>query len=263
VHGREVRAAQSLDVMTSTAWRGRGLYLRLATQVYDRLAEDGTEVVYGFPNEEASPGFFGPLGWVPLGPVPLLARPLPTGLVGGMRVHGRAACMVELDEAPDEIDALWARIAPVLSVTVPRDREFLQWRLFERPGADYVVLGMRERGRLVGVGAVGLGERQGRRVAHLLDLLVDPGDDRAGRRLLRELLRVAARRRAHAMLAWCPTSAPIRPLLRLNGFTPVPAALLPIRVNVGVRVFDRRRRQLLTCLDPSAWYLSYLDSDTV
>lgn len=265
LHGEVHRSAQSLDVMTSEAWRGRGLYLRLAPPVYERLAADGVEVVFGFPNDAAAPGFFGLLGWERLSAVPLLARPLPSGVLAGhlptKRALGRG--LVELAEVPEQVERLWSRVAPQLRVAVVRDHAFLRWRLDDRPGVDYVRIGAYERGRLVGFAAVGLAERRGTRVGQVLELLVDPSSETVGGRLLRGALRVAAAHGCVLALAWSSPGSPTYARFRQAGFVGLPRAVQPVDVHVGVRVLDRRRRDLLECLDPSAWYFSYLDSDTV
>lgn len=269
LNGQVHRAAQSLDVMTSREWQGRGLYLRMAPPVYERLAADGVEVVFGFPNDDAAPGFFGPLGWENLGPVPLLGRPLPRGMaiarLPALRRGAalRSGSLVEVAEVPEQVESLWQRIAPQLRVAVVRDHAFLRWRLDERPGTDYVRLGAYERGRLVGFAVVGVAQRGGTRVGQVLELLVDPSTHGVGRQLLRGVLGVAAGRGCALALAWNSRRSPTYSLLRRMGFFAVPRSVQPIGVHVGVRVFDRRRLQLLECLDPSAWYLSYLDSDTV
>ncbi len=268
IRGSEVSAVQSLDVMTDEAWKGRGLYLRLAEDVYTRLAERNVQAVYGFPNEVAAPGFFESLGWESLGPVPLVVRPLPTAAVAAPGLHRGAGAVgvhgiVELSEVPESVELLWHRIAAQLRVTAVRDYAFLRWRLDERPDVDYVRLGAFERGRLVGFGALAVGRRYGQRVGQVLDLLVDPAAERSGANLLRGMLSVARRRGCRVALAWNPRFAPNQLYFRRAGFLRAPAALQPVRVFAGVRVFNRRKPELLEAFDPSAWYFSYLDSDSV
>ena len=76
VGARRVWGAQSLDTMTDARHRGRGLFKTLAAAVYGRCAEAGFGLVYGFPNGNSAPGFFGRLGWVEIAPVPFKVVPL-------------------------------------------------------------------------------------------------------------------------------------------------------------------------------------------
>jgi len=162
VDGRVVAGAQSLDVMTDAEWRGRGLYLRMAADAYRRMSAAGTSLVYGFPNGEAMPGFRGELGWETFGPVPFLVRPLPRSAArrrAGLHADRPGAerllpGIIECVELPDDIDGLWRRVARGLRVAVVRDAEFLQWRLYERPDADYRLFAAYLKGRLVAFGGV-------------------------------------------------------------------------------------------------------------
>lgn len=268
IHGRVHPAAQSIDVMTREEWRDRGLYLRLAKRAYGRLQQAGTELVFGFPNETAAPGFFGPLQWEPLGAVPLVARPLLLGAVAGRVPALRSSrlahgSIVEVPEVPEEVEELWKRFSPQLRVAVVRDYRFLRWRIDERPGVDYVRLAAYERGSLVAFTTVGVAHRFGRRVGQILELLVDPAHDARGGALLRAAIGVARRRGCVAVLGWVPRTSPVGHHFHRAGFGRVPRAVMPVELFSGLRIFDRRDTALLDCLDPSAWYFSYLDSDTV
>ena len=185
VDGRVVAGAQSLDVMTDAEWRGRGLYLRMAADAYGRLSAAGTSLVYGFPNGEAMPGFRSELGWEMLGPVPFLVRPLPRSARRRAGLHvdrpGDERLLpgiIECAELPDGIDGLWRRVARGLRVAVVRDAEFLQWRLYERPEADYQLFAAYLKGRLVAFGGVSVIDRHGARIGYVLELLVDPAEPR-------------------------------------------------------------------------------------
>jgi len=85
---------------------------------------------------------------------------------------------------PDECDDLWRRVRGQIHAGVVRDGRYLRWR-YGRGGADrYRFVTVRDRGRLVGIGAlreprsVGDPRLHGIRVATLSDLLCPP--DRPG-----------------------------------------------------------------------------------
>jgi hypothetical protein len=271
VDGRVVAGAQSLDVMTDAECRGRGLYLRMAADAYRRMSAAGTSLVYGFPNGEARPGFRDELGWETFGPVPFLVRPLPrsaarrrAGLLADRPGAERMLPgIIECTELPDDIDGLWQRVARGLRVAVVRDAEFLQWRLYERPHADYRLFAAYLKGRLVAFGGVSVIDRHGARIGYVLELLVDPAEPRAGRALLRQLAHHAGSCGADLLMAWNTPRSPTRPIFRWAGFAPLPEAVRPVELHYGCRIFNRRDPYLLPCLAPDSWYLSYLDSDTV
>src|SRR5262245_58563248 len=76
IGGERVRGAQSLDTMTHPDFRGRGLFTKLALACFERLAADGYEVLYGFPNPMSFPGFVRRLNWDHVTDVPYWARPI-------------------------------------------------------------------------------------------------------------------------------------------------------------------------------------------
>ena len=71
-------AYQAIDTVVDPVYRDRRVFVSLG-----RVAQDGAlhqgEVLWGFPNPNAAPGWFGRLGWKDFGTVPFLFRPLRTG----------------------------------------------------------------------------------------------------------------------------------------------------------------------------------------
>ncbi|MEQ8691625.1 MAG: GNAT family N-acetyltransferase [Pseudomonadales bacterium] len=77
VGGQEIIAAQSGDTMTHPEHRKRGLFLKLAEHTYTLAAEEGVQLVYGFPNANSLPGFQKHLNWTFLPPMRKLEMSLP------------------------------------------------------------------------------------------------------------------------------------------------------------------------------------------
>ncbi len=281
---RRVWGAQSLDTMTDARHRGRGLFKTLAAAVYGRCAEAGFRLVYGFPNGNSAPGFFGRLGWVEIAPVPFkvvplrsryLARRVPRvgALLGRLPdlplrraktvAPAHAARIRPLDlRAPDALDAagaLWAGVAA--PVAVVRDAAYLRWRFADKPGESYAALGYHDAAGLAGYVVYTVKEKHGGRVGYVMEMLHRPGRDDAGRALLRAALDAMARERADVCLAWSFDHAPNAPAHRAAGFRTLPERLRPIELHFGALVLDEAERARLT--DARSWYLSYCDSDTV
>jgi GNAT superfamily N-acetyltransferase len=74
-----VGAFQAVDTVVDPAYRGRGLFTSLGRAVHEGSAAHGADLVWGFPNANAAPGWFGKLGWRNLGTAPFLIRPIRTG----------------------------------------------------------------------------------------------------------------------------------------------------------------------------------------
>ncbi len=165
-------AVQSLDTLTDSDYRGRGLFRKLADAAYEQLRARGVAFVYGFPNENSAHAFFERLGWSSLDPMPYLFRPLRLGyLLEKTRLprrvwapvarlpipipvwRRRLAADLEIrtvEQFDESFDRLWEDFASQIDVAVCRDREYLTWRLSERPGETYRTLGLYRESRLEG-----------------------------------------------------------------------------------------------------------------
>ena len=74
--GRKILSAQSLDTLTHPEYRGQGIFVKLASRLFDRSSKTGYELLYGFPNDQSYHGFVKKLGWDHIGDINFQARPL-------------------------------------------------------------------------------------------------------------------------------------------------------------------------------------------
>jgi len=72
-------AFQAVDSFVSETMRGKGIFTRLARAYDDYSKEIRADLVWGFPNDNAAPAWFGKLGWHSHGQVPFLIKPLRAG----------------------------------------------------------------------------------------------------------------------------------------------------------------------------------------
>lgn len=283
VGGARHLGLQSLDTLTAPEFRGRGLFLKLAKRTYERASSDGAALVYGFPNGSSAHGFFKKLDWKPLDPVPFLIRPLslrfaaerlklPARLVAAtpnlpiwnsFRSLGRDGDIVELARADDRVSRLWQRFARRVDVAVERDAGYLQWRLFDKPAETYHTLVVERNGEFDALCSYTVKDKHGGRIGYVMELLCDPSlrGLHAASRLLGASVRGMVRERADSALAWCFSHSLTFPVFARHLFVPLPVRLRPIELHFGARAFDRSLAPLIE--RRSAWYISYLDSDTV
>ena len=286
VAGKQILGSQSLDTLTGSAYRGHGLFPRLAQEVYGTSETTGVHFVYGFPNASSAPGFFGRLEWTNLGSVPFLIKPLrvsyfsnqlarrlglaPTRIEPGDNIDlSQALLATDLSQFPierlerfdEEATRLWERNTQSTTVGVRRDAKYLNWRLFDRPDAHYCVLGHKDAHGINGYVAFAGARKHGGTIGYILELIVSPDRPAVAASLLKAATRILRTAGADAVLAWClPHSSPYS-TFRWNGYWPLPERLRPIELHFGVRSFDPALRDILG--DRRRWYLSYLDSDTV
>src|SRR5690606_23618604 len=68
--GTNLSALQSFDTLTDYRHRGKGLFIQLASGLAEKETAKGTELVFGFPNENSITGLVNKLGFTYFGEVP-------------------------------------------------------------------------------------------------------------------------------------------------------------------------------------------------
>jgi GNAT superfamily N-acetyltransferase len=284
--GQLCLGSQSLDTLTDKNYRRKGLFNWLGEATYADAARSGVKLIYGFPNAFSGPGFVKQLSWKILGPAPFLMRPLRTGYLvrqvlgklGGAsswvrmldfklptgllipRQHNGIE-LRELSCFTEEYDALCAQFSAEIGVCVERSSRYMNWRICEKPGAMYTILGGYKDGKLLGVSVWLVRERHGAHLGYLIDLICHPDESVLQAVVLRETLSRMSADGAEAVLAWQLPHSPAYNRLRRAGFFPLPTAVRPLKLDWGVRAFDERVADTLH--DARNWYISYIDSDTV
>lgn len=261
--GREAVALQAVDSFVSEKARGKGVFTRLA-QTYDQFAlDDGADLVWGFPNSNAAPAWFGKMDWAPLGQVPFLIKPLRAGFLFrklGLPLDFPLAFASDqrlppLRQLGAWADELWSGLAGGIECGISRDRAYLTHRLFTGPtAAQYrIVATEADRGTIV---ATTEANKHGGHIGYLLEAM---GHRDLDGLLASELARLR-NRGAELVLAWSyPWSANYHSL-RKAGFFPLPEVMRPIKILFGARPLSAIA---VAAVERKRWYLSYLDSDTV
>lgn len=275
VDGEPWLVAHSQDTLTMPDWRKRGIFVHLAKETYAQAAEDGCDLVYGFPNVHSQRGFFKNLSWLPLPPLDVYATPTLAGLAAGrvgltsplprMRVPvGGRLSRVEVVKAEfgaAEAEALWQRVDKAGRVLAVRDAAWLKWRFEQRPGHDYRCFAARdEDGQWLASAAMVVVQRSVRTIL-VMDLLAAPGADAALALLLRGATEhLAARAGAAVAIVRLSPRSPWRRAALLAGFLPPPKRF----VNpswAGFYPLSERARALAE--RPDSWAFSYADADAV
>jgi len=269
-----VDSYQAVDLIVDPACRGRGVFAGLGDIALAHAATAGAKMVWGFPNPNAAPGWFGRFTWLNFGTAPFVMKPLRTGyfLRRFSSALGRINLPLAFSRRPGEepevverfdasVDDLWSRFAPQAGVAVVRDSEWLNWRLCDRPQGGYRNVVRRDaQGQIEALVSTVLVEKHGGRILYVMEAMGREPAGKAVSGLLRAEIARAARSGADAVLAWCAPDSPNRKAFRRAGFFPLPDRLRPITINFGAKPLSddlpeeaRRGR---------SWYLSYVDSDT-
>jgi len=211
-------AMQSVDTITDTEFRGRGLFLKLATTTYERATSEGAAFVHGFPNGNSAHGFFKRLEWTSLDPVPFLIRPLraryvlerlkleafarvvPNVPLVMPRIRPRNASE-PISRFDERFTDLWSDFARSVGVAVERDAAYMNWRLVEKPGEHYIHRGIFDHDRLVAFVSYTVKSKHGGSIGYVMESLCRPGQRKAFRTLSPEALAALAKACAGRPLA--------------------------------------------------------------
>jgi GNAT superfamily N-acetyltransferase len=262
--GEVVRGGMSVGAMTAPEMRGRGLFVRLGRYLYERMAQEGFAFVAGFSNRHSHRLMTGPLGRTALRPLPWCVRPvLPWRRKRGGDLHpGGNVRLAPCEPHDPRLDALWQAAAPTIRVGAVRDAAFSAWRYGTRPEAEYRMWMAGAAGRAEAYAVIRLLRIRGLLAGFLGDFLVDPAAPEAGDMLLRAVACEVASRGGRLLSALLPPTGPARRVLRRAGFVRVPEPFHPQVIRYSVRALGAysERKELV---DPSAWFLTWSDSDVV
>lgn len=270
--------SQSLDTMTDKDYRGRGLFIKLANDVYRKAEEGNVKLVYGFPNGNSIHGFQKRLAWEVLDPVPFLIKPLrskyftnrisflrflPNIPLSFSRFKKSNEFNLEFkNEFPIEVDTVWNSFSKNISVSVNRNKAYLDWRYLSKPNEDYKIIHCyTHSGDYLGYVVYAVKVKHGGKIGYLMELVYDLNNEKAGALLLRKAIAEMKKQNADCILSWCLEHSPNYNLFKSEAFFTMPEKLRPIELHFGARAFDKSLEKIIA--KRSNWYLSYSDSDTV
>ena len=270
----------SCDTMTHPDYRRQGMFVTLATRLYETMAKHaGIETVWGFPNENSLSGFTRRLGWHIVATLPnwlgfthpLLsfycatgaARSLPIPVPGGRPLRlpknpaGFNFSVITRFDPP--FDRLWEAGKPRDRIIQVRDSRYLNWRYLGVEAFGYLPFGVYEQGNLTGYVVLRMQRIRGLRVGVLVDLFVLPGSNRRRTvQVLRWVKRFCFLNGALFVAGLIPPGC--GRTFRKAGFFKVPEKLSPRKWVLGCRE-PKGRRSILQHAD--AWHIWCGDTDIV
>lgn len=232
-----------------------GLFVTTAYPWFELCRERGDAVLYGYPVATAERIGQRYLEYKFLRVVDYLCRPASAGTTSVP-----AAVQVErCREIPDDVDALFGRMAERRRCLVVRDREYLDWRYLRMPGDAYEVHAARRDGALVGLIVLRPRHELVPDACSIADWLTAADDADVTDALLGC---VTARARAHSretVLAVFADSSPERRALVERGFEVAPSSRWLER-RLTHRIYDER---LSTEWLSEHWWYTLGDSDLI
>ncbi len=229
--GTVLRAVRAVDTATHPGYQRLGIFSRLTAACLERAKAEGTHLIFNTPNRFSLPGYL-KLGWTHVGRTTVMIRPLrPLRMARAMVAplpgasHEGDRAGAERIRSVDDLMAAEQALAGLLTrddvtlasgIRTARSVAFLRWRYASAPSLHYGAHWVGD-GDLQAAAIYRVTRRRGLRELVLCELFFD--DDRAGRRVLREILGSVPADYAVAHCAW---AAPHRRLLLALGFLPAP-----------------------------------------
>jgi predicted N-acetyltransferase YhbS len=247
IGGRPCTLTNGVDAAVDPRYQGRGLFKPLSRALYDDCVAHDSPLLAYVSNPIAVRGISG-AGWQEVARLRVLVLPLDDGWLG-RRFHlprplaaaarhtafrqrsagGLRAAVV--DAPPDDIDTLWAAVAPRIPNGVARHGEWWRWRYAGHPDQPYRYLEVRRGGRLEAAAVTLPREDFGGRFHYVLELLAT--DDAAARAIVAAVANGEVGPADGVALTAVPGSEHERTALAA-GFRRLPVRLEPKPLHFGV-----------------------------
>lgn len=127
--GKVVRTALSMTTMTHPEWRGKGLFPKLATELYTE-SKGEMAAIWGFPNANSHSTFINKLEWSDIYEIPTMALDLSKG-------HDGQRNDESLVKRDDEFLGEYSHKHDDGLIRVHKSREYLRWRYANNPVNRY------------------------------------------------------------------------------------------------------------------------------
>lgn len=142
VNGEKKQAALSMTTMTHPDHAGKGIFTKLASELYNNYSEaQELSVVYGFPNANSYYGFIHKLGWKDVCLIPTLSNE-----EFKVREH---SCKV-IGQFNNRHEEMYDSSIKAYDVYLGRSAAWFNWRYFENPANEYIAYELNGSGFIVG-----------------------------------------------------------------------------------------------------------------
>lgn len=143
VGGKRYNAALSMTTMTDPDYQGRGLFTKLAMELYNNN-NNTLDIIFGVPNDNSLMGFTQKLNFKLIKEIPMLK----TNIVD-RKYKDNIKC-VEVYEFDESFDDFFTTITKKYSIIMSRDSKYLTWRFLSNPENDYKIFAYIEEDKVLG-----------------------------------------------------------------------------------------------------------------
>jgi len=246
IGGQDKRVGLTGTVMTDRAYQGRGFLSILGKRVYSEMADQGMEMVWGFPNSSSHRIFVRDLSWQDIYEIPMFRL----HLGASQRVDaGESDGVTEESKIDERFDRLWERVSSDYDMIVRRDQSYLTWRL-SKPLQQYRVIVRADKEEIRGYMVF----KRYAEELQVVDMLIGRKDADTGRALIAYVIRQGQKEKAKTISMWLNVAHPFHHALESMGFKPegpvTYLAGLALNPKLNASTYDHRR-----------WFFTMSDSD--
>lgn len=276
-----VRAVESLNTLTKEAYRGQGIFTKLAKSSYEVAKNNNYGFCYGAPNPNSFPGFIKKLEFIKLLDMPLYVKPLkPSKIVSEktnkflgflcgvfniftLQKNIKDVDIVEL--TPNNVnlmDAFWEDVKDKYHIIGVRDSKYISYRYLNVPVRKYYpyIYVVNEKPVAFCVGRIRTVSDM--TTGMLADLLFLDGYKKEAIKLVKFLTKkmktLGAGLSGCIMLDHCNETS----VLKKTGFMKCPKKMLPQPTPLIVRVFDDELKKK-GVFETKNWFFTTGDYDVV
>lgn len=283
IRNRPQRAAQSLDTMTHPDYRKQGIFVTLASGVYDDARSDNVGLIYGFPNGISLHGFIERLDFFVLENLVSYTRPLNFSGLIGTKLRNRTLstifgapvklifnalfsdspsnnidiCIKAAASFPEPTDDLFRQLSPKFKNMIVRDAQYLNWRYTLNPAKKYNIYLAYRGESLTGYCVCGARKMMGSNVGLIMDILTDPEDKIVARELLAHSIRNMKREGFDLATCILPSRSIFLKILKKLGFIMAPKKF-PFILHINAKNISSSDIENI-----KDWHITYGDADFV
>lgn len=132
-----LKSSLTIDLMVRKEYRRQGLFKKMGEVSNNNLSESGISLSVAFPSRnESYAGFIHKLGWLKVGNLEVLVKPVFFNLFGSAKTIAGTE-IKEISSFPEAIDGVWKRLNPNITIGIIRDSKYLNWRYSDKPNGKY------------------------------------------------------------------------------------------------------------------------------
>lgn len=279
INGNIKKGSLSVNTLTHPAYRGHGLFPKLATETFKRCLERDILFTVGFPNPVSAPviksrKLFETIGALqlmikPLNPIrPVLAyffsRRKKTGTEIEMYIpkkyflENENISVFEIDQDSMAYEKFLIKFNNGKKITTFRSLEFLKWRYINIPYRKYMLFKRVDNGEITAIAVVRARHLYGLRCGIITDLMfLEDSANKNG--LISFIRKVAAYNKLDMLITALPAHSTENKLFRRSGFFTLPKKLLPQELLFIVKRHSENCPEEISIF--SNWFLTFGDYD--